>query len=270
MKNLKTRAISAAIFAVVMLFGLLYNALSFKILFTIIAIGAIHELINICIGKEEKNSGTRKIFYTLLACIPLLLVWSESFDLSKCIYLLMLCISVVFIAELYMQSVYPFQNVGVITLSVFYVALPIVGLILLSNKDGNFSNHLAVGLLFLTWSNDTGAYFAGSKFGKNKFFPRISPNKTWEGTIGGGLLCIITAIIFSRLFTEYCIIDWIVFGLIVSVFGSLGDLVESMLKRSFDIKDSGNIMPGHGGFLDRFDAFIFILPFVCFYFKFFH
>ncbi len=270
MKNLKIRAISAAIFALLMLFGLLYNEFSFHLLFTIIAIGAIYELNNICIIDSEKSKHIRKVLYTLIGSIPLMMIWNDALELTNCVYILMLSISLVFIVELYMESAKPFQNVGIVALSVFYISLPVYGLIISSKTHGLFSNHLALGLLFLTWSNDTGAYFSGSKLGKHKFFPRISPNKTWEGTIGGGVICIITATIFSHFFVAYNTLEWFIFGITVAIFGSLGDLIQSMLKRSLGIKDSGNIMPGHGGFLDRFDAFLFILPFICCYIKFFH
>ena len=105
----------------------------------------------------------------------------------------------------------------------------------------------------------------GSQIGKTKLFPRISPGKTWEGSTGGVIVTFIVAYLLSLLFTDLRLMDWLILAAIVSLFGSIGDLVESMLKRSLNIKDSGNLLPGHGGILDRFDAFIFLLPFAAAY-----
>ncbi|TAK40283.1 MAG: phosphatidate cytidylyltransferase, partial [Saprospiraceae bacterium] len=117
----------------------------------------------------------------------------------------------------------------------------------------------------LTWMNDTGAYIIGSLFGKHLLFSRISPKKTWEGTFGGIAITFLVAFLFCVFTNELRFRDWIILGAIVSIFGSVGDLVESMLKRSVGVKDSGNLLPGHGGVLDRFDAFIFVLPFAAAY-----
>ena len=117
----------------------------------------------------------------------------------------------------------------------------------------------------MNWVNDSGAYVVGSLIGKTPLYPRISPNKTWEGTLGGVFFCLVTGYIFSLYYTMLSTVDWMVLGAITAIFGSLGDLIESMLKRSVDKKDSGNLLPGHGGMLDRFDAFIFLLPFAAAY-----
>ncbi|MEO0775984.1 MAG: phosphatidate cytidylyltransferase, partial [Bacteroidota bacterium] len=121
------------------------------------------------------------------------------------------------------------------------------------------------GLLLLTWSNDTAAYLVGSRIGKTPLFPRISPKKTWEGSLGGVVITFLIAFLISQWFREHSTKQWLVLAGIVAIFGSTGDLVESMLKRSENIKDSGNLLPGHGGVLDRFDAFIFLLPFATAY-----
>ena len=117
----------------------------------------------------------------------------------------------------------------------------------------------------MTWMNDTAAYIVGSQIGKTPLFPRISPKKTWEGTLGGLAGTLILAFLLNEYFEELILRDWLILAILVGLFGSLGDLVESMLKRSFAIKDSGRLLPGHGGFLDRFDGFIFMLPFAAAY-----
>jgi phosphatidate cytidylyltransferase len=119
----------------------------------------------------------------------------------------------------------------------------------------------------LTWSNDTWAYLIGSKIGKTPLLPRISPKKTWEGTISGFIGCVLTGILIHYTFNtkQLSLTDWLILGGIVGILGTIGDLIESMLKRSVGVKDSGSFMPGHGGFLDRFDAFLFVIPFVMIY-----
>ena len=167
-----------------------------------------------------------------------------------------------FIFELYQKNKIPFENVGKTILGVMYVALPLSLLMVVLFENHQYRPNLLLGIFLLIWSNDTFAYLVGSQIGKNKLFPRISPGKTWEGTIGGGICTLIVAFLLSLIFKEIELKDWMAIGLIAAVFGTIGDLVESMLKRSKGVKDSGNFMPGHGGALDRFDAFIFVLPFI--------
>ena len=120
----------------------------------------------------------------------------------------------------------------------------------------------------LVWVNDTFAYLSGSLFGKHKLFPRISPKKSWEGAIGGGLMTIIVGLCVSPYIEGYTIRDTAIISCIVAVFRIYGDLLESLFKRSIEIKDSGNILPGHGGILDRFDAIIFTIHAIFVYMEF--
>ena len=120
----------------------------------------------------------------------------------------------------------------------------------------------------LVWVNDTFAYLSGSLLGKHKLFPRISPKKSWEGAIGGGLMTIIIGLCVSPYIEGYTIRDTAIISCIVVVFGIYGDLLESLFKRSIEIKDSGNILPGHGGILDRFDAIIFTIHAIFVYMEF--
>jgi len=171
----------------------------------------------------------------------------------------------VFLYELYAAAKTPYQNIAFIGLGLIYIGIPFAMLAYFAIDGSNYYGHTVFGLLLLTWMNDTAAYFVGSKFGKHPLFPRISPKKTWEGSIGGVVGALLLGILLSYIIEEQTIIEWMVLAVIVAIFGSLGDLVESMLKRSKGIKDSGTLLPGHGGFLDRFDAFIFLLPFAMTY-----
>ncbi|EJF08600.1 CDP-archaeol synthase [Pontibacter sp. BAB1700] len=121
--------------------------------------------------------------------------------------------------------------------------------------------------MLLIWSSDTGAYIAGKNFGRNKLFERISPGKTWEGWAGGAILTVLVGWLLSMFFHDLELYQWIGVAIIVSVFGVLGDLVESLLKRSLGVKDSGTLLPGHGGILDRFDSLILAVPFIVSFLK---
>jgi phosphatidate cytidylyltransferase len=126
---------------------------------------------------------------------------------------------------------------------------------------------LVMGCLFLLWASDSGAYFAGTKFGKTKLFERVSPKKSWEGSMGGFAASMLVGVVLGRYFTSLPLWQWLVIGLIIVVAGTYGDLVESLFKRSIKIKDSGSIIPGHGGFLDRFDGLLLSVPFIVAFLK---
>ena len=161
-----------------------------------------------------------------------------------------------------------FEN-GKLIFTVVYLALPFgfaLGLPKFSTLDPEKSFTLEVFMLFvLIWSSDTFAYLTGKFFGKHKMAPKISPKKTWEGFAGGVILTLVLGFFVERFFPELRG-NWMIVGLLVSVFAPLGDLVESQLKRSFAVKDSGNIIPGHGGVLDRLDSFIICAPVIYLYF----
>ncbi|MBW3128130.1 MULTISPECIES: phosphatidate cytidylyltransferase [Hymenobacter] len=154
----------------------------------------------------------------------------------------------------------PFANVGVALLGLLYVSLPMSLLNVLAFSDKGYDYRRIFGLLLLVWCSDIGAYAAGKTFGKHKLAPSISPGKTWEGAIGGFLLTLGMGWALGFLLPEMPLPTRLVAAAVVAIFGPLGDLAESMLKRSVDVKDSGRIMPGHGGLLDRFDAFLFVVP----------
>jgi len=142
--------------------------------------------------------------------------------------------------------------------SLFYAAIPILCLISLYNEP--YFRELVIGCLLLIWVSDIGAYFVGKSIGKHKLMPSVSPGKTREGFFGAGMLTIISSYLMYNFLGHFTMQQWAIIALLVWLLGSIGDLVESKIKRQLNIKDSGNILPGHGGFLDRFDGFIFCLP----------
>jgi phosphatidate cytidylyltransferase len=191
----------------------------------------------------------------------------ESFRLAGLILVAMLLLLPVllFLREMYWwprdeQPFSPFANVGVALLGLFYVTLPMSGLNVLAFGPEDYDYRRVFALLFLIWSADIGAYIAGKNFGKHKLAPSISPGKTWEGWAGGALLTLAMGWALGYMIPELPMAHRLVAAAVVAVFGPLGDLAESMLKRNVGVKDSGRIMPGHGGLLDRFDAFLFVVP----------
>ncbi|WP_033149078.1 phosphatidate cytidylyltransferase [Prevotella sp. P6B1] len=176
------------------------------------------------------------------------------------------------VAELYLKNEDPIHNWAYTMMAQLYIALPFSLLNTLafhSTLQGfvAYDAILPLSVFVFLWLNDTGAYLCGSLLGKHKLFPRISPGKSWEGSIGGGILVMAVAVLVGYLTDKYQLnqlgltaIEWAGLGLTVVVFGTWGDLVESLFKRTLGIKDSGNILPGHGGMLDRFDSSLLAIP----------
>ena len=269
MKGLLRRASTAVIFVVVMLGGLYAGRYSFIALFALIAALCLWEFFNMVLVKFKRRDKIRMFLGIAFGLTPILLATLLQMNLVKNQEQFIIATSLLFfpfiflafIYELYTASSSPFLNIAFLVLGMVYIGAPFALLDFVAFEGEKFYANTVFGLLLLTWSNDTFAYLVGSQIGKNKLFPRISPGKTWEGAIGGGLITLALSLLLSYFFDEQAATVWLALGLIVVIFGTLGDLVESMLKRSVGVKDSGSLLPGHGGVLDRFDAFIFVLPF---------
>ncbi|HET8858580.1 phosphatidate cytidylyltransferase [Marivirga sp.] len=171
--------------------------------------------------------------------------------------------STVYFVKLYKKNdKKPFTNIAYTFLGIIYVAVPFALLHIAVFYNEIYSFQIIIGALFIQWASDTGAYFAGVRFGKRKLFERISPKKTWEGALGGTILAFVFAIIMAANFDEIADWQWLCIAGIIVIAGTYGDLVESLFKRSIEVKDSGSIIPGHGGFLDRFDGLLLSAPFI--------
>lgn len=262
MQNLITRSISALIYVAIFLFAIFYSPKTYIGLIIVFAVICLWELSKII---QLKNG----IPYILL---PLFFFYYKEYA-SKNIILFTLIITLLFSIKLlyYTYSInkfYPKYFLGKIDVSIRYIIAPFTFLALLPFINGTYYPNLIISIIVLIWINDSFAYLIGRKFGKTKLFERVSPKKTIEGFIGGLIFAIITGIIISRYYESFSIINWIIIAIIVSIFGTLGDLVESKFKRQANVKDSGKIMPGHGGLLDRLDSLFFLTPFVYLYIHF--
>ena len=182
----------------------------------------------------------------------------------------LLTVVYILISELYIKSANTINNWAYSMLSQMYIALPLATVNALAfnasaDQMVHFNSQVPLCIFIFLWVNDTGAYCSGSLLGKHKLFPRISPAKSWEGSVGGALLVVIAAVVVYLILNNdnsslLTLPEWIGLGLVVVVFGTWGDLVESLFKRTLGVKDSGNILPGHGGMLDRFDSALTAMP----------
>ena len=267
MNNLATRSLTAVFFVIVMVGSAVLGQTVFSVLLLIITILSLNEFITIVSDDKIQPASwptliiggiTYGIFASMAMGVltPLSLLAIIPFIFS------------LFIVELFRAKAHPFINIGTSLMGIIYISVPF-GLMMYFfdpiTLSGPLHYGIVLGFLFILWLNDTGAYFVGSLIGKHKLFPRISPGKTWEGSAGGALFALLTAWGLSFLFRQLDVSQWLILAIITVISGSLGDLVESMLKRSLGIKDSGNILPGHGGMLDRFDAVLLAAPFVFVY-----
>lgn len=285
--TLRTRSLTAAVFVVVMAGGLLWGHWPFFILFTIIHFGCWSEYHKL-IGKIDPEYVTITPFHKYGVrvagwCIMLFFTNNAysigDFSLHAVGWWVgLICVFMLPVIELLFAGNIRLRNIGYSALGLLYISLSwglmmdlrCQGMILLDHGKGIIDQGQIIpcGLILSIWINDTMAYIVGSLIGKTPF-SAISPKKTWEGTIGGAILCVVVVSLLGWCLDVYKVGDWIAISAIAAVVGTAGDLLESKLKRMANVKDSGSLMPGHGGFLDRFDSLILATPFVWLYVKLF-
>ena len=246
------------------MFCVLYGDYTFLVLFLVIGILAQLEFYKL-VGSISDNLPLT--FYGTFCGVVMhvLTFFIEKGDLAyQYYYILSPLLTLIFFIKLYKsKDEKPFKNIAYTFLGIIYVALPFTLLTVLAYiKNDTYDPNIVLGCLFLLWASDSGAYFAGTKFGKTKLFERVSPKKSWEGSIGGMITAMVVATIISRYYTNYSAFQWYAIGIIIVIAGTYGDLVESLFKRSINIKDSADTIPGHGGFLDRFDGLLLSIPFI--------
>lgn len=264
MKNFIQRAITGIIFVAVLIGCIIGSPLSFGLLFAIISAMATYEFCNL-VNQQENVKINRNIctLGSLFLFFCFFYYGINPTDTGIFIPYLVLLIYLM-ISELYLKKENPIHNWAYSMLSQIYVALPFALLNILAFQSSDSISYyqfiLPLSIFIFIWINDTGAYCTGMLFGKHRLFERISPKKSWEGSIGGAIFCIAAAFALAELFPIMNTIQWIGMALTVVIFGTWGDLTESLMKRHLGIKDSGSILPGHGGMLDRFDSAIMAIP----------
>lgn len=267
MNSFIKRSISGLLFVVILTACIFIHPLSFFALFFVINIIGILEFAHIA-----KVTNIRINIPVCLVCASLLFTagFLHNYIGYKEGYLFFFIATfIISIYELYRKRAHAFQNLAFSIYALFYFTLPFTLLCYFPYMtSGEWQPEIIFFPFVLVWINDTFAYLFGSQFGKHKLFPRISPKKSWEGAIGGGVTTIAVGLLLVPYMNGLDYIDAGVISAIVVIFGSFGDLIESMFKRCMEIKDSGNIMPGHGGMLDRFDSILFALPAIFVYLAF--
>lgn len=277
-KDLMVRALTALVFVPTVLGCLFGGPYLYSFLFIAVLVASSIEYYNLIFLQDHDSHLFRRNYGIFLSCfvyfsIALNNLFPEYVNLGESEFIVALLVAllplsyIAFIYELFKQSEHPFRNIALVISGIIYIGVPMVLLQYLAFGVGTeFDPRIVIGLIVMNWLNDSGAYLVGSRIGKTPLFPKVSPKKTWEGTMGGILFCLVAGYLFSIYWGDILsVVDWLALAVITAIFGSLGDLVESMLKRSVGVKDSGKFLPGHGGMLDRFDAFIFLLPFASAY-----
>ncbi len=264
MSNFAKRVLSALVFGALLIGGTWWHQYSFAALYLIFSSLTLWEFYQLTIGK--KQWGLSKWVGLLAGMVIYGSICAYAWDLISIQLLLVIPLGLVLMPPVLEIIVFPGRDKKfewrylMPILGIIYITVPFALLNLIVLSLGSFEPSLVLGMLFLIWTHDSAAYVVGSNLGKTKLFERVSPAKTWEGTIGGLVFAIAMGYLLSNFFVLLDARDWMVIALIVGVFGTLGDLFESNLKRQKKVKDSGNIMPGHGGLLDRFDGFIWTIP----------
>ncbi|MCI6838677.1 MAG: phosphatidate cytidylyltransferase [Prevotella sp.] len=269
LKNMMVRAVTGTIFvAAVVVCFLRPQAMMF--LFTLVTALTVWEFT----GLVNNVEGVRvNRFITTVAGAYLFLAFAgvcSGMTPSAVFIPYLLTIVYLFISELYTKAPNPIANWAYTMLSQLYVALPFSMINVVAFRSSGdavmYDYMLPLSIFIFLWTNDTGAYLSGSMFGRHKLFPRVSPGKSWEGSIGGGILVLVVAAVIGHVANGQdgghllSVPAWMGLGLVVVFFGTWGDLVESLFKRTLGIKDSGKILPGHGGMLDRFDSSLMAFP----------
>lgn len=254
------RSLSGAVYIALLLIGTLYSQKSFYYLFGILLILAVVEF---C-----KLTKLNVIVSVLISVVGYYFLYSPDFSIERDAVLTIISTSVLLylIYFLFKQSNEAFSNISKFIILIGYLIIPFIIINKIAMGTQGYNPKIIIGIFIIIWVNDTFAYLVGKSIGKHKLFERISPKKTIEGFMGGLLFSLLSGYLLAVYYLEAKIFIWIFISLITVIFGTLGDLVESKLKRIAGVKDSGNIIPGHGGILDRLDSMIFAAPFVFLFF----
>jgi len=247
--SLLPRLLTAAVGGALVVFLLVFKAITSFFVLSVIGMGCLWEFYQI--AKKSGLSPNIKV-----GLVGGIFLFASLFFHFKVSILLLLILFVLASIELLKVNQNIIASLSSTLLGLIYCIGPMLLLMKVSTVRGGYDWRIIIALLVMIWSFDSGAYFAGKLLGKHKMIPKVSPGKTWEGTIGGSILCFVGVYLFSHLYSFFSLAECIAYSLKVSVCGTFGDLLVSQMKRNIDLKDTGNLLPGHGGFLDRFDGFL--------------
>ncbi|MEN9699786.1 MAG: hypothetical protein RLZZ301_984 [Bacteroidota bacterium] len=258
--NLGQRILTGAVFGTVVIGSMLWNPYAFALVFSFFMVVGLWEFYQFFkdheIAEVSKEIGIFIGLFIYVLLVGISFKWVSVISLSLIFPLFFTLI----LNELWARKKHPIINIAVLVFGIIYVVVPFYLSIDLHVRDTS-SLPKVLGMFILIWTNDSFAYFSGRLFGKHKLFERISPKKTWEGSIGGILFTMFFAYLIGAYINHGEVLFWMVSALIIAPCAIFGDLLESLFKRSLNIKDSGRMLPGHGGVLDRFDAALFTIPF---------
>lgn len=269
LNNLEQRIVAGIFGVVVIVSSILYSDLTFILMISLLSMLTQLEFYKL-LGLDGNLPLTYYGTICGVALVVLTYVVEKGLIGFENYFLISPLLAMIFFIKLYKKNdLKPFTNIGFTFLGLIYVALPFSLIIVMAMRGQNYNHEIVLGSLLLLWATDIGAYFAGTKFGRRKLFERVSPKKSWEGALGGAMSAAFIAFLLGLYFRTYEPWQWFCIGAIIVVTGTYGDLVESLFKRSIAIKDSGSSIPGHGGFLDRFDGLLLSAPFIVTFLKLF-
>lgn len=264
--NFLQRTVTGLLFVAVLVGCILYGPLSFTIMFAVVCALSVHEFARLV--NRGGQVSVNKLMVTLSGVYLFLAMFAfRTYAAGAEVFLPYVGLLLyLMITELYLKKENPIGNWACSMLSQLYVALPFALLGMLAFREEAATGRvvyepvLPLSVFVFIWLSDTGAYCVGSLVGKRRLFERISPKKSWEGSVGGGTFALAASLVFARFFPFMPLGLWMGLAVVVVVFGTWGDLTESLMKRQLGIKDSGHILPGHGGMLDRFDSALMAVP----------
>jgi len=258
--NLATRALTGLVFVTIVIGSILWNTYAQALVFSFFMVVGLIEFYRLFKNHEIANVSTEiGIFIGLFIFTLLVGVSMKLLPIISITFIFPLFFTLI-LNELWKKHTHPIVNISILFFGIVYLVIPFYLTIDLNLRNTDYMPPV-VGMFILIWTNDSFAYLSGRAFGKNKLFPRISPGKTWEGTIGGVLVTLLAGFIIGAFVNKGQELFWIISAAIIAPCAIYGDLLESLFKRSLNIKDSGALLPGHGGVLDRFDAALFAIPF---------
>jgi len=263
LKDFTRRSVTGVVYVFLMLAGAAIHPLIFAIVFgSLLFLTQLefYQLVENAGSSPRKNTGLTLGVLFFVICFGMV----NSILPTQSYLIFIPALLFIFLFEAFSEKTGILQNSAITFTGFVYVAIPfsLLNFIVFPGYPNYpvFNPQVLTGVFFIVWTYDSMAYMAGSKFGKHKIHKKISPNKSWEGFFGGAVFALLMGVLNSVIFKQPSVLNWLVIAAIVVVFGTLGDLFESIIKRRLNVKDSGTILPGHGGLLDRFDSLLFAIP----------